>query len=384
MVALVKAKRDDEAPPRVCEREVERENETEETSIHSAIPTRTALCHSSNTKSPEKSREAVDDAGSDHSLMKRRQLAGGEGDSGRRRKKVDFFDALPDDIVVTVLCKLSASASRPSDLVAVLVTCKRLNRLGLDPLVLSRASAESLAIRAKRWSDSSHRFLERCIDAGNLEAYHILGMIRFYCLKNRRSGLSLLAQAAIGNHATALFSLAVIQFNGSGKSSRNDKDLYAGFALCTRAASLGHVDAIRVLGHCLRDGYGVRRNAAEGRRLLILANARELTAFLNTSSSSLPNGYALEPEPHPANRFLVEWFASRRGVVAEGERLRLCSNGGCGLPETRRHEFRRCSACGLVNYCSRACQAMHWKLAHSTECLPIERWLDDAADGGPE
>ncbi|WOL14436.1 F-box protein [Canna indica] len=98
-----------------------------------------------------------------------------------------------------------------------LVRCKRLNRLGLNPLVLSRPFVESLAIRAKRWSDSSHRFLERCVDAENLEAYYILAW-------NRRSGLSLLAQAAIGNHMAAIFSLAVIQFNDNGKSSRNDKD----------------------------------------------------------------------------------------------------------------------------------------------------------------
>lgn len=32
------------------------------------------------------------------------------------------FDALPDDLVITILSKLSASASRPSDFVNVLVT----------------------------------------------------------------------------------------------------------------------------------------------------------------------------------------------------------------------------------------------------------------------
>ncbi|CAL9173809.1 unnamed protein product [Musa hybrid cultivar] len=272
--------------------------------------------------------------------------------------RTDFFDGLPDDLVVSILCKLSASAASPSDLVSVLRTCKRLHGLGTNPLVLSKASAKSLAIRAKNWSESTDRFFKRCADAGNLEARYILGMIRFYCLQDRASGASLMAQAAMGSHAAALYSLAVIQFNGSG-GSKGDKDLRAGVALCARAAFLGHIDALRELGHCLQDGYGVRRNVAEGRRFLVQANARELAAA------------------HPANRFMVQWFASNgTGGGSGDEGLRLCSHRGCGRPETRRQEFRRCSVCGAVNYCSRACQALHWKLAHKAECAPTERWLD--------
>ncbi|KAG6482228.1 F-box protein At1g67340-like [Zingiber officinale] len=330
--------------------------------------------------------------------------SGGAADAGRKRmrpaEKGDLFDVLPDELVVAVLCKLSASAARPADLVAVFVVCKRLNRLGLDPLVLARASAESLAASAKSWSDFSHGFLKRCTDSGNLEACYILGMIRFYCLRNRKSGLSFIAQAAIQNHAPALFSLAVIQFNGSGKS-KIDKDPEAGVALCARAASLGYVDAMRVLGHCLQDGYGVRRNLAEGRRLLLLANAREFAAFLHSSSSSSPlhrhanrRGSLLKdldlwmrstppPEPHPANRFLAEWFTSRSEVL-NGEELSLCSNGGCGRLETRRHEFWLCAACNLVKYCSRACQATHWRSSHKAECVPFEQWLDATAGDGQD
>lgn len=95
-----------------------------------------------------------------------------------------------------------------------------------------------------------------------------------------------MAKAAMNSHARALYSLAVIQFNGSG-GSKNDKDLQAGVALCARAAFLGHIDALRELGHCLQDGYGVRQNIAEGRRFLIQANARELAAVLSTQSPAV-------------------------------------------------------------------------------------------------
>ncbi|KAJ0038989.1 hypothetical protein Pint_23727 [Pistacia integerrima] len=355
-------------------------------------------------------------------FKKRRVITGERKMVCRKRPKLspgmpgecDLFDALPDDLVVSILCKLSSTARCPSDFVNVLMTCKRLNGLAMNFLVLSKASEKTFAIRAKNWCDPAHRFLKLCADAGNVEACYTLGMIRFYCLNNRGSGASLMAKAAISSHAQALYSLAVIQFNGSG-GSKNDKDLRAGVALCARAAFLGHIDALRELGHCLQDGYGVRQNIAEGRRFLVQANARELAAVLSSAPSQVtvtrswltwnslshahphpvpqpqnPNGQMTgmgcpllsdfgcnvpAPEAHPASRFLAEWFALRDGTPEQG--LRLCSHVGCGRPETRRHEFRRCSVCGAVNYCSRACQALDWKLRHKAECTPVDRWLDE-------
>ncbi|KAL6520546.1 hypothetical protein OROMI_032308 [Orobanche minor] len=315
----------------------------------------------------------------------------------------DFFDSLPDDIVLSILCKLGSTAGRPADFVSVLITCKRLNGLGLHSLVLSKASEKMLAVKAKNWSESAHRFLKLCADSGSVEACYTLGMIRFYCLQNRGSGASLMAKAAIAAHAPALYSLAVVQFNGSG-GSKNDKDLRAGVALCARAAFFGHVDALRELGHCLQDGYGVRQNIAEGRRFLVQANARELALVLVANPSAVVPRSWLKcnhhrqtggaggcpllsdfgcnvpaPEAHPANRFLLEWF-SGRDDVGPCSGLRLCSHADCGRPETRRHEFRRCSVCGAVNYCSRACQALDWKLRHKMECTPAERWADEEGD----
>jgi TPR repeat protein len=189
-----------------------------------------------------------------------------------------------------------------------------------------------------------------------------------------------MAKAAIRSHAPALYSLAVIQFNGSG-GVKNDKDLRAGVALCARAAFLGHIDALRELGHCVQDGYGVNKNIYEGRRMLIQANARELASIQERCVTWDPQPYLVGPvcplisdfgcnvpaqEPHPANKFLSEWFKERK----PGPGIRLCSHDGCGRPETRQHEFRRCSVCGDVNYCSRACQAHDWKLRHKMVCRP--------------
>uniref|UniRef100_A0A0E0KPR9 MYND-type domain-containing protein n=1 Tax=Oryza punctata TaxID=4537 RepID=A0A0E0KPR9_ORYPU len=433
---------------------------------------------------------------------KRRRIGGGgeEGSAaaggGVEGPAGDMFEELPDDLVVSILADVAASAGSPGDLAGAMLTCKRFRELGQSKVVVARASPRCLAVRAKAWSDAAHRFLQRCADAGNLDACYLLGMvrlsgfcrirvrhcvvvafvlwaavvlivffsssvmaqIRFYCLGSRGSGAALMAAAAVGGHREALYSLAVIQFNGSGgtKDDRDlragaalcaraaslghvdalrelghclqdgygvrrsdDRDLRAGAALCARAASLGHVDALRELGHCLQDGYGVRRSVLDGRRLLIQANARELAAAVAASASLLRATGAGKPaasrrhscllsdfgchaaakaggEAHAANRFLVDWFASRPLTTAsaaaaaaaptpasaaddEAAGLRLCSHALCGRPETRRHEFRRCSVCGVVNYCSRACQALHWKTAHKAECTPMDRWLDNAA-----
>ncbi|KAJ0972499.1 hypothetical protein J5N97_020458 [Dioscorea zingiberensis] len=346
------------------------------------------------------------ESGNQDPFRGKRKLGIGFGEPYRKRPRTaveehdstthdDFFDGLPDDLLLLILSNLSASASSPSDLFAVLMTCKRFKGLGVNPMVLAKASAKSLAIRAKNWCESAHRFLKLCADSGNLEACYTLGMIKFYCLGSRGNGASLMARAAMGSHAAALYALAVIQFNGSG-GSKMDKDLRGGVALCARAAFLGHIDALRELGHCLQDGYGVRRKVTEGRRFLIQANLRELasaakvpmveaSAMVTAGGGGCPLlsdfGWAVEErEVHGANRFMVEWF----GAKGLDEGIRMCSHVGCGRPETRRHEFRRCSVCGAVNYCSRACQALHWKLAHKAECTPMERWNLAAAAAAPE
>ncbi|KAG6425497.1 hypothetical protein SASPL_115935 [Salvia splendens] len=334
-------------------------------------------------------------------LLKKRKVEL-DGDFAGRR---EFFDSLPDDLILSVLCKLSSTAGCSSDFLSAVMTCKRLNGLGMSSIVLSKASRRMLAVKAKSWSESSHRFLKRVADTGNAEACFTLGMIQFYCLQNRGSGASLMAKAAIASHAPALYSLAVVQFNGSG-GTKSDKDLRAGVSLCARAAFLGQIDALRELGHCLQDGYGVKKNIEEGRRFLIQANARELAAVLvSCPAAVVPPSWLTwsprrqggvgdagcpllsdfgcnvpSPEQHPANRFLSDWFADRTGNVP-GPGLRLCSHTGCGRLETRRHEFRRCSVCGAVNYCSRACQALDWKLRHKAECALVERWADGEAEG---
>uniref|UniRef100_A0A0E0R8I2 MYND-type domain-containing protein n=1 Tax=Oryza rufipogon TaxID=4529 RepID=A0A0E0R8I2_ORYRU len=313
---------------------------------------------------------------------KRAAVVAGDGDDS------DVFDRLPDDIVLVVLSRLAANAASPADVASAALTCRRFRELATHPAVLSRASAAAVAVRWGAWSEAAHRFLLRCAAAGSLHACYFLGMVRFYCLGSRATGAALLGRAAGGGHAPALYALAVVQFNGSG-GGKADKDARAGVALCARAAWLGHTPALRELGHCLQDGYGARRDAPAGRRLLLHAAAREHLSWKKHNHGH-HDGSAAEDA---VSRFMVAWWDSHRAKAAArgclpgehgdgehdgGEDLRLCSHARCGRRETRRHEFRRCSVCGAASYCSRACQALDWKRAHRAQCAAA-RWLAAAA-----
>uniref|UniRef100_A0A7N0ZQW9 MYND-type domain-containing protein n=1 Tax=Kalanchoe fedtschenkoi TaxID=63787 RepID=A0A7N0ZQW9_KALFE len=283
----------------------------------------------------------------------------------------DLLSDLPDDILLFILTKLSASASSPSDFFTVLATCKRMNRLGMSPAVLRELSGNAMAVKARSWSEISHRFLRKCVQAGNVEGHYLLGMIRFYCLGICASGASLMAKAAMRNHARSLYSLALIHLN-AGRKSKDDKDVQAGVALCARAAYLGSIDATCELAHCLINGYGVRHDLSRGRRLFLRAGLREL------QGSKLSGSVEALHQPDAAHRFLREWFECGRASVAaarggDGDRcveVRLCSNDVCGRIETRANEFRSCSVCRSVSYCSRACQTLHWRSRHKDLCAP--------------
>ncbi|KAF6161471.1 hypothetical protein GIB67_009350 [Kingdonia uniflora] len=150
-------------------------------------------------------------------------LSASDGDEKISRKKLKstrdgkflLFERLHDDLVISILCKLSSTAECPSDFISVGIRCKSMNALSCSAIVLAKIIPENIV---------------------------------FYCLglDNRRIGCGLVARAAKQSHAAALYSLAVIKLNGSGAA-----DHIAGAKLCCRAASLGHINAIREFGHCL-------------------------------------------------------------------------------------------------------------------------------------
>lgn len=189
------------------------------------------------------------------------------------------LDALPDDVLTIILAHAATGSRTPGDFINLLLTSRRVCHMGGQAAVLRRLPAPALQASAASWCPAAQRFLSRCSQAGNSFASYALGMIGFYCLDRPQWGLRLLTQAALAGNPDALYSLAIVHFNGSGRGKEH-REVASAVLLCTQAAMLGHVDATRELGHCLQDGYGVVRDPQRGRSLLLRANIKEASEAL--------------------------------------------------------------------------------------------------------
>lgn len=269
-----------------------------------------------------------------------------------------------------------------------------------------------LDVRAESWHDGASAFAEAAVRAGSPFATFFVGSVDFYTSNGadeaskarRKRGASLLAAAAVAGSKEAHHTLAIMHFNGSG-GRRKDKDPESGAELCARGNILfGSVAAKRELGHCLQDGFGVEQDVALGRKLLAEAAKEDIdgaamdTAVMaataaaavveerlrkrndiNTLHAAIAAAAEVSAaakaaaEAHltatPASRFLLDWYGCAGHTLAPG--IMACSHPLCGRVETRRHEFRRCSCCGRVRYCSRSCQSTDWRLQHKFACLPL-------------
>lgn len=79
---------------------------------------------------------------------------------------------------------------------------------------------------------------------------------------------------------------------------------------------------------------------------------------------------ALDPSTvQMANGFVLAKHAEG-GAHINAQRARWtprkCSQ--CGVPESEPRLYKMCSRCGATAYCSRECQAAHWKAGHKKEC----------------
>jgi hypothetical protein len=63
--------------------------------------------------------------------------------------------------------------------------------------------------------------------------------------------------------------------------------------------------------------------------------------------------------------------AERKSVVQKhtANPCAPCSNPSCNKWETKAKEFKSCSGCKAVAYCSRDCQKKDWKAQHKRTCV---------------
>jgi len=346
---------------------------------------------------------------------------GAEAASNARRRAgeaVTDVTSLPDDVLEVVFGHLARDAS-PGQYFNAMLTSKRFRDAGMSKRALSDVGEKVLSkATAENWNEGASAFAEAAVDAGSVFATFLVGSVDFYCrdstlesdeqcAKARRSrGASLLARAAVAGSPDAHHTLAIMHFNGSG-GKRKDKDPETGAAFCARGNILfGSAAAKRELGHCLQDGFGVEQDVQLGRKLLAEAAKADVTTpamdtavvaatvaagaveerlrkrnDINTLNAAVAAAAEVSAaakhaaEQHltapPVARFLLDWYDPEvcGNVLQPG--THACSHPLCGRVETRRHEFRRCSCCGRVRYCSRSCQSLDWRLQHKFACLPL-------------
>ncbi|CAI5942723.1 unnamed protein product [Closterium sp. NIES-64] len=197
---------------------------------------------------------------------------------------------------------------------------------------------------------SASRFMLLCGLAGNVDALFLLGMIKFYCQRDSRSGACLLVRAAEEGHVGALHALAAINAHGSGGSAADANPAVAAEVLWHAAVrgsrsalqELGHSYLVRppipfrpfrsipsrrsalfllplsphvspsdeftaklFLGACgirgafiVVDGYGVRKNVALGVKLLLLATSSASPSSLASSPPSVSPQQHVDTSSH--------------------------------------------------------------------------------------
>jgi hypothetical protein len=204
---------------------------------------------------------------------------------------------------------------------------------------------------------------------------------------HRRGGGSRVRRSADdtgGGHRDALYSLAVIQFSGRG-CSKNDRDLRTDAArrlarprrrdsrvgtacrmamACAARCSTGAASSSRPTpGACGRVGLALQGLPRAPRVLWPLPATR-----------TPPNG------SYPSGSCRGRWARSAALAPRPWRRRTADPAGACGCAPRAVLAAGDAAArvpavlrVGVVNHCSRACQALHWKMAHKAECTPMDR-----------
>ncbi|CAI5981128.1 unnamed protein product [Closterium sp. NIES-65] len=198
------------------------------------------------------------------------------------------FDTLPDELISAILAKVVATSTNPACLAFLRSVSRRFYRLMADPTVLRFVAPRALLPHPAAWAAqtscsappqpspastlappapspstlalppsastttlagrSASRFMLLCGLAGNVDALFLLGMIKFYCQRDSRSGACLLVRAAEEGHVGALHALAAINAHGSGGSAADANPAVAAEVLW-HAAVRGSRSALQELGH---------------------------------------------------------------------------------------------------------------------------------------
>lgn len=95
---------------------------------------------------------------------------------------------------------------------------------------------------------------------------------------------------------------------------------------------------------------------------ILLLNTNQ-TGSQSLQKELLENWFVLGAVPH--GQKIINGESQGHAYVVAYARLDRCSNSGC---KTRGFNFKQCSRCKKVKYCSKKCQTMDWK-SHKSNCV---------------
>ncbi|CAI5486652.1 unnamed protein product [Closterium sp. Naga37s-1] len=82
---------------------------------------------------------------------------------------------LPGELLSSIVARVAASASCPSDIANLRLSCRTMRATAHAPATLAAASSAAVEVRLRQWCPHAHQFLREC-EAGNAPACHFLGM----------------------------------------------------------------------------------------------------------------------------------------------------------------------------------------------------------------
>lgn len=287
------------------------------------------------------------------------------------------MDALPLELIVEILKRVSATGKSPSDLCSAACVSRIFREAASDREVLNSAGPRVLSVPSVVRRPGALLFLDKVRQSGSVDALYMVGMLRFYATWEWGIGGELLAKAAQKNHGPALYQCAVALINGSG-GTKLDADPEGANELLFWAMALGYRPAGVELGGRMMRGPGahgkrfklgcrvVRLMTAcqfQKARLLVEGLLRKKSGRYPFSSSFLPASLIVDwsrksiPEAAKASE-QRGWEAiaaaahETLGYQTIGRSqwgsIKSCGASACGRSAIKEHDF--------VEYCSMVCE----------------------------
>ena len=149
-------------------------------------------------------------------------------------------------------------------------------------------------------------------------------------------------KAADQGHAHAQGNLGIMYSNGRGVAQSDDVEAVRWYR---KAADQGHAMAQFNLGAIYFNGEGVQEDLAAAHNYFTLAAAQGFEQAKEILIKHFPEGAPTSTEPLTSS---------------------VSSCARCGAAAA---DLKACARCKSVAYCSRECQAAHWKAGHKKNCF---------------